>query len=297
MRSPNGGDFIEIWCAMSHSLDGSDFRSQRWVLDPDDFALSDRRPDSPPSDLVAQEIWHHLTVLASDVSIRTSDHRGTALTLLCDWKGEWIEAVGDPDAPDVLFGFMLDASDSLAAAVFLALHGHYATSAGVLRSALERTVVGCAVQITGNVAIAERDASPFGPACDALSNQRRIKALHEQLMKAVGFGVFEARRGGGEIYEGGWARRLYKKLSKFSHSTGDHSDGAIWRSNGPIYVDRAFDDFVEMVAETLACSYVAVKLARDAFSLGTGSKQVFGAGGLFKVGPIVALCYETLFPQ
>src|SRR5262245_40660100 len=104
----------QSYANMSHPLDVADFRSQRWVLDPDDFALSDDRPDPPPSDLIAREVWHGMTVVPSDVSIRTSDHRGTQLKLLYAWWGDWVAAVGDPDAPDVLFDFMLEAADNLA---------------------------------------------------------------------------------------------------------------------------------------------------------------------------------------
>src|SRR5262249_28604064 len=152
---------------------------------------------------------------------------GTLLQTLYRWWGEWADSVGDPDSPDTLFAFMLDASDSMGAATFLSLHGHYGTAAAVLRNVLDRAVVGCAVHLTGDHSIAERD-SPFGGACDALSRLDSVKAIHATLKTAVGFGLFDQQHP--EVippYEGGWARRLYRTLSGFAHLASRHTDGGI----------------------------------------------------------------------
>jgi hypothetical protein len=58
------------------------------------------------------------------------------LSVLYGLWGAWIEATGDPDAPDLLFDAMLDASDEYQAATFNALHGFYRQAIGCLRNAL-----------------------------------------------------------------------------------------------------------------------------------------------------------------
>jgi hypothetical protein len=57
-------------------LDANDFRAARYVLEPDDFALSDG-PDRPPTDLIDETAWRGIMDLPSDVAIRTTSYQGT----------------------------------------------------------------------------------------------------------------------------------------------------------------------------------------------------------------------------
>jgi hypothetical protein len=54
---------------MARNMDLDDFRAIRRVLEPDDFAVTDGKPDSPPTDLIGQEAWDHIMTLPGHVAI------------------------------------------------------------------------------------------------------------------------------------------------------------------------------------------------------------------------------------
>lgn len=136
--------------------------------------------------------------------------------------------MGDPDVPDALFEFMLDAADNLAAATFLAIHGYYGPAFGSLRSVLELTTVGCLIQSTGDKRAAE---AGLGYACDPLPKQPRAATLQDLLVAKLGSGLFEQADSTRGI-DAGLLRQLFKTLSKFAHSSPGHTSGSMWESNG-----------------------------------------------------------------
>jgi len=81
----------------------NDFRAHRRKLPPEAFAIWIERCDSPPSDQIDKDTWDGIVSLPDDVSIRTSDHYGSALKKFWSFWGEWIclvsavqETVEDP---------------------------------------------------------------------------------------------------------------------------------------------------------------------------------------------------------
>jgi len=64
---------------MNDKIDPNDFRTTRYRLPPDAFALGPEGPDSPPQDLVEEEIWMSIIFLPDDVSLQTSDDHGAEL--------------------------------------------------------------------------------------------------------------------------------------------------------------------------------------------------------------------------
>ena len=63
---------------MSKHMPLEDFRAVRTVLEEDDYALSSGIPEPPPSDLIPEETWLHLTVLPDEAAVRTSNrHAGS----------------------------------------------------------------------------------------------------------------------------------------------------------------------------------------------------------------------------
>jgi hypothetical protein len=49
---------------LTKNMDLADFRAVRRVLEPDDFALTDGKPDPPPTDLIDRESWEHIMIFA-----------------------------------------------------------------------------------------------------------------------------------------------------------------------------------------------------------------------------------------
>src|ERR1700677_1135083 len=126
---------------MPKKLPLTDFRAIRSMLEPHEFAISEGQ-DVEPSDLVEQEVWDGIVHLPEDVSIRISDHNGVRLKLLYSLWSDWIEAVGNPDQPDEIFGCLLDAADCFQCANFNFLHGYYRAAMAELRVALELVMIG-----------------------------------------------------------------------------------------------------------------------------------------------------------
>ena len=76
-----------------------------------------------------------------------------------------------------------------------------------------------------------------------------MKTLEEHL-HLQGRDSFFAQRTGD--FAGGWSRRLYDELSKFSHTRPGLANADLWSSNGPIYASAAFLTTVEIYAEVYA---------------------------------------------
>jgi hypothetical protein len=112
----------------------SDFRARRYVLEPDDFALSDDGLESPPSDLIPEHDWRGIMDLPGDVAIRTTSHQGRRIASLHKLIGAWTEAF--PPSPGIISHGMLDTFDAFQAFLFNMVHGFYKEAIAGLRNAL-----------------------------------------------------------------------------------------------------------------------------------------------------------------
>jgi hypothetical protein len=103
-------------------LDYNDFRATRYVLDPDDFALSDDGPEPPSSDLIDENTWHGIMMLPGDVAIRTTNDHGSRLANLHKLEVGWTQMF---PGPGIVASAMLDCFDAFQAATFNMVHGFY----------------------------------------------------------------------------------------------------------------------------------------------------------------------------
>jgi hypothetical protein len=240
----------------------TDFRAVRSHLEPHEFALSDEREDAPPSDLVEQEVWDGIVHLPEDVSIRVSDHNGARLKLLYSLWGDWITAVGDPDAPDELFSCMLDATDCFQCANFNFLHGFYRAALAELRTALELLVIG----MYGTLNPMDRDYLEWKQGTGDLNFVRCRRRLAANLRKEQVKWMFE---------EGGVLATAYQTLCNYSHSRPDASDSALWQSNGPVYKAEAIKLTFLTALSVYALCYLLIRLARPNFAMPEDSDILF----------------------
>ena len=67
----------------------SDFRAIRYVMESDDFALSDDGPAPPPSDLIPEDDWHGIMDVPGDVAISTTNHQGKRIAALHKLTEAW----------------------------------------------------------------------------------------------------------------------------------------------------------------------------------------------------------------
>ncbi len=244
---------------MSHSLPESDFRAFRVKLDPDDFALS-YGPDPPPSDLIPEDVWHSIQDLPSDVSIRTSDHHGTKLKGIHELLGFWISEV--IEAGNLLDDVFLDANEEFQAAEFNLLHGFYRPAISCLRSALEIVNIGCYCQMSPDKDLYNKWRQgiidlDFNTPCNFFDNLSSLTALKTHLKTSVSDSLFTQKT---PSNPGGYNRRLYSELSKYSHTYPGFANGDFWNSNGPIYATEAFEFVSEKIFSVYELCLILLKI-------------------------------------
>jgi hypothetical protein len=199
---------------MSRKLPVSDFRAVRHMLEPHEFALSDDGEDIPSTDLIDEETWAGITHLADDVAIRTSDHNGTRLLLLHSLWGDWIEAAGDPENPDELFGCMADASAAFQCTNFLFLHGYYRAAMAELRVALELVMIGAYKNLKPD----DPDYIVWKTSGSELGFTRVRKRMH---------GMLRGDQCKWLVVDDEFPDKTFRQLCNFTHSRPDSSDGAL----------------------------------------------------------------------
>jgi hypothetical protein len=69
--------------------------------------------------------------------------------------------------------------------------------------------------------------------------------------------------------------KTFRQLCSFTHSRPDSSDGALWRSNGPVYVHEAMMLTFFMTLSVYAICYLLVRIARPGFALPGDSRILF----------------------
>jgi hypothetical protein len=251
-----------------------DFRTIRALL-PDEVFLLANGPRPGPTDLVVEDVWSGIVHLPDDVALTTSNHHGSQLAALYSLWAGWSEAIGDDH--DELFTSMLDASDCFQASTFDSLHGYYRSAVANLRTAVELVAIGT----LGNRSPTDTDyirwkkhnvgSLPFATAL------RKLRGATKK-------GPFEPN---------GWLSALYDRLCAYAHSRSDASDGEMWRSNGPIYVNEAFNLVYILQASTYAACYVLTLVGRPKFVLPKGSEFLFKIPGLLS-GDEIAAAYQSL---
>jgi hypothetical protein len=191
-----------------------DFRSNRWKLPADAFALAEG-PDPEPTDLVREDVWSSIVSLPDHVAVWTSDHHGSELKAMNDIWGDWIVSTGTEQDP--MQYVMLDSADELKAFVWNSLCGFYRVAAACLRNVLEMNAIGAYFQISEKLVEfdkwkEENYEVKYGNACDYLFKHPGMRGLENHIKSRMNYSVF----GGRIIRNRSWARELFDKLSSFT---------------------------------------------------------------------------------
>lgn len=248
---------------MTKPLSLEDFRAVRHVLEPRDFALGNDGDDPRPSDLIASEIWAGIMNLPDDVAIRVSDQNGTRLLLLYSLWSDWIEAAGDPNHQDELFGCMLDANDCFQCVTFDLLHGFYRSSISNLRTAFELVMIGAYANL--------RPADPKYQQWKEGDEERfGFTYCRKQLRKMLTGQPIEWF-----FDDTAFPAKIFAELCKFTHARPNSSDGALWQSNGPVYNSDAMFKAFSTSLDVYATCYLLVKISRPNFVVLEDSEILF----------------------
>lgn len=253
-----------------------DFRSTREKLPPEAFAYGPEGPDPAPTDLIDAKTWNSITSLPDDVSIRTSDYHGSELNIMNRLWGSCIEVLDEDQ--DAMFHAMLDSADELQACVYNSLCGYYRVASSCLRNALELNTIGAYLQVCCSASelgewIEGRRKITFGEACDHLQGHAATQPLERLIESKMGYSIFAQKRA---EKEEGWIRNIYSQLSEFAHARPAVSLARMWEgSNGPVYVPSSFGRVFALYLQTVAVSWILLKLARPKFNLPTSAKHLF----------------------
>jgi hypothetical protein len=241
-----------------------DFRMRRVRLAPSVFALPDGQKRWPrPSDLVSRKVWRGMMHLPDHVALTTSEHHGTALTLQYTLWADW-NCVFEYDDRDQLTDAMLDAGDCFQACEFDAVHGFYRSSRSNLRSAIDVVAAGVLGKLSPEDEAYQRwTEGRSGSSLNFMNLRPRLSKLCVRPDERALFKL------------GGWISALYEELCSFVHARPNSTDGAIWRSNGPIYVYEGFHDSMNLLAATYGAAYVLSKIARPDLRMPETSKFIF----------------------
>lgn len=245
---------------MTKKLPLADFRAVRSVLEPHEFASGGQA--APPSDLVDREVWNGIMHLPEDVSITTSDHNGIRLRLMYSLWCDWVETIGNPQEPDEIFDNLLSAGECFQCSTFNFLHGYYRAAIAELRTALELVMIGTYGSLYPN----DKDYVAWKAGDGDLTFGRCRSRLLGNLRKEQGKWMFENE---------GVLPATYQQLCNYSHSRPDASDGALWKSNGPIYDSEAARLTLFTTLSVYAICYLLIRLARSNFVVPEDSNILF----------------------
>lgn len=245
-----------------------DFRSARRRLRPEDFALFSGE-EAPPADLVTPGVWQGLTALPDDVSLRTSDRYGSTLALLWELWSQWtcvvlaLREAADEEGVSPLTAAACDASEYFEASIYSALTGYYRLAHTSLRAVVENMTFGLAFELNPDDeeygGWLEGNMLRFDGAVQRAAKQPRVGILECHLAGVTSDSLYRSRHSSrGE----GLARRLHRKLSKFAHGAPGHTDADIWHSNGPIFVQVAFEEWVQYFLSVYALALLESRLGQ-----------------------------------
>lgn len=247
------------------------FRAERKYLADHCFALVSGGGE-PPNDVVPREAWEGIMDLPTDVLLRTTDYLGKMVDDMHDQLGGWIFATPS-ELKDSAFMFepALDASDEFQAAPFAAIHGWYRQATAGLRNALETMTVAAAFAVRNDGAryVDWRRGThepKFGNAVEVLGRDARLAAFDSQVGAPGLFG----RKPDGVVQE------TYNELCRYAHSRAGHTNYDIWQSNGPVFVGPGFTQFWMDFCDTVALSYVLLKIGWSPVALPEDARPLFG---------------------
>jgi len=231
------------------------FRERRAYLADHCFASVGGSSSEGPADLIEQTPWEHLMDLATDVVLRTTDDLGLQIRDMQQQARDWLAALPpDPEKAPFAYDPYLDAHDEFEAVIFIAAHGWYRQGAACLRNALEGMVHATRYSLRGDAARYQNWRSAQGPPPKLGNSVELIQA-------APTCAAIEAQLGNQGLFGStGVLRALYSEVSGSTHSQSGYTNADIWRSNGPVFIPRAFTQLWSLFIDVILVCWILIKI-------------------------------------
>jgi hypothetical protein len=224
-------------------------------VDPEEWRTG-RRPS--PTDLVNEEVWDDITHLTDHVALFTTSHDGSRIGRLRQLESDWVFSWPPTGEAPYMDEVVLLAGEEFTALVFNALHGWYRQALGCLRNALEGLMIAADLAVAGDSAAYQAwrggNQLSYRRALGRLAASREGRQVDADANHHLVFG-------GSAPGLGSWADKLWDRLCGYAHSQAGSDNAHFWKSNGPIYVHDALAVVEADLRETLALSYLLVRLA------------------------------------
>lgn len=120
----------------------------------------------------------------------------------------------------------------------------------------------------------------FGWAADNLARDPAIQDIEKKLISIIGDSLFNQKT---SKTKAGFARRLFKELSQFTHGGPAFTNADLWEgSNGPIFVPKSFQKWSAKFVTACALGVLEAKLAKPTVTVLGGGSQL-AVSDLFKL--------------
>lgn len=255
-------------------LPSDDFRRIRRYLAPWVFFWPDGdepKTYPPPSDLVSRNAWDGVNDLPTDVALRSSSYEGSVIERLHQLESDWVFSWPDLGDAPFMEEVALLAGEEFDAVVFNALYGWYRQALGCLRNALETLVIASALAVRNDKSkfdewrAGTREVK-FGNARELLRDSAAGKQIESDAASESVFGDADTA----------WVKDRYSRLCAYAHSQSGYNNADFWESNGPVFVPSALTLVEAEFRETLALSYLLLRLGWPNYEMGPGQPALLG---------------------
>ena len=251
-------------------LDADDFRRIRAYLAPSQFGIVERSGTSypPPSDLIDQAAWEGIMDLPTHVALATSSDTGSDVSRLHELHSDWIFSWPEPGGALFMNEACLLAGEEFDALIFNALHGYYRQAIGCLRNALETMTIAAGLAVTTNDQLFAKwrrgHEISFGQARTWLLDSPDGAKIEAEIAPDSVLGKDKSS----------WIKHRYAVLSGYAHSEAGYNNADFWESNGPVYRPRALAVVEDELRETLALSYLLLRLGWRSYAPEQGQRKL-----------------------
>lgn len=250
------------------------FREVRSYLADHCFASVGGSGSNGPADLLERDRWEHLMDLATDVVLRTTDDLGSQIGDMQQQARYWLAALSpEPESAPFAYDPYLDAHDEFEAVTFIAAHGWYRQAAACLRNAFEGMIHATRYSLRRDLSgyrswrSAESPPPKLGNSLELIQAAPKCAAIEEELGHEGLFGL------------GGVFRALYSEVSGSTHSQSGYTNADLWRSNGPVFIPRAFTQIWLLYLDVILACWVLMKVMEPSAVHPAGLRELSKSAG------------------